>query len=178
MSILARIVLHFQSDEIQLCSSIDVCLEDLTSNERLALAASRLNIVNSPVYSPDDIFCFRVEESIASYQVSLLVRRDYQLMNLVNKEMQALAEAGLISRWIKENTRKIVLRHEGILYIQAGAIKAVFLFFIFPIFSMAFSLFVIELLSGKENRIVTNVQLIKWGEILTDGKRHLFLGKN
>lgn len=98
-------------------------------------------------------------------------------MDLVDKEIQSFAEAGLISKWTKDNIESFSPPIIEGLFLDLGHMKALIYFFCIPINSMALSLFIIELLTGKQWKVLKRLRLLRWLEMLVDGKRYLYLRK-
>lgn len=97
-----------QLDSFFVCSSIDNCLEHLTHDDSsdLAVGGSRKYILNSPSYSPQKIFCFDSDESIASYLMVLSMRKDFALKSKVDEIIRNAFEGGLFVKWDRETRRK------------------------------------------------------------------------
>lgn len=147
----------------------------IKSNENMAVAMSRQHFLSQLENFRENFHCFNKDENIESYQVSILIRRNTAFINLINKELQSLAEAGLISKWIKDNMGKHFNKIDETLYFDMEHYKALFYFFMFPLNSIALSTFAMEVLTGRQWYILRKLSLLKWSRILVDGQRHLFL---
>lgn len=75
-------------------------------NYRLAVGGSRQRILNSCSYSPNEIFCFGRDESIASYHPAFLIRKNFALNSKIDKIIQNAFESGLFVKWDWDNQRK------------------------------------------------------------------------
>ena len=75
-------------------------------NDDLAVGGSRQRILNSRSYSPSTIFCFDRVESIASYQPTLLMRKDFDLKQKIDATIQYAFECGLFAKWDRDSQRK------------------------------------------------------------------------
>lgn len=76
-------------------------MEKLASDEKLAVAVSRLHATNTLVISQSQIFCFPRTKNIYSYSVAMPIRMDFHLLPTINYNIRQLLEFGLIERWNK-----------------------------------------------------------------------------
>lgn len=166
--------MQMQMTTMDVCLDIDNCLVTVAMNDNIAISSSRLQVASSNEYSPNDIFCFDQTEPIGSYVISILVRKNKNLVNLINKEVQAYAEAGLISKWSKDNIRKTPYHIETYIYFSTGHCMALLCFFSFPIQSLGSLIFGLEHLTANENSFLKKYNLLNWCKVFLDGGRKYY----
>lgn len=86
-------------ESFHICEDMSECLLQLLHSNKIAIAGSRQNILNSPLYSSSQVFCFKDLENIASYPVSLYMRKDFRLKEKLNEIIEQLLEAGYFDKW-------------------------------------------------------------------------------
>lgn len=88
-------------ENFYICNSIDACLEEMKRSENydMAVGASKLQILNSPSFSPSKHYCFGDSESILTYHVSLLLKKNTSMEIRINQIIQHAFEAGLLVKW-------------------------------------------------------------------------------
>lgn len=95
----------------EICTEIDKCLYELTTNLTLAVAVSREHSENSPLMSKMNMFCFTRSNNIYNYLISVLARRDHHLLTRINRNIRAVLEAGLLSKWQLDSQRESDLKN-------------------------------------------------------------------
>lgn len=145
-----------------------------TSNENSAVGISREYVSSQPAFLSDEIYCFRKRNHIESYQVAFLVRRDRDLMNLLNKEIAAFSEAGLVAKWIRDNKRTKPPDPDGSseIYYNMEHIQALFIFNIGLGWFLSTGLLLIEKLTYSKNRFLIKLHLLTCLEFLVDSEKH------
>lgn len=97
----------------------DDCLKRLLVDEKLAVAASRLHALNTPVISQKELFCFARSANIYSYSIAMPIKLDFHLLPQINQIIRQLFEFGLIERWrtlsqaIASNAATLKMLREG-----------------------------------------------------------------
>lgn len=88
-------------ENFHVCRNTDTCLNYLKryDNYGMAIGGTRLHILTSSHYSPDDIFCFDESESLLTYQVALLLKNGSDFEIDINRIIRHSFEAGLFSKW-------------------------------------------------------------------------------
>lgn len=82
------------------CFDMDKCLMELKSDDKLAVAISRLHAKNARIpLNDDDIFCFDKANNIFSFSVVMLFKKDHHLLPAVNLLIRRVAESGFILKW-------------------------------------------------------------------------------
>lgn len=152
-------------------------MNEVVSNNRMAISISREHILNKLNNSVDELFCFDRINHIESIQISLLVRRDYDLLMQVNRDIQHFSQSGLITNWMR-NSRMI--RKQSFFYQE---------FIKFDIFIVAIYLLIvpgaflglltisIEYLISNKKWIFKYGKLQKLAEIFYDGKSYFNMKK-
>lgn len=103
--------IHLQYSEaienFHVCCNTDACLNYLKRYENydMAIGGTRLHILASSHYSPDDIFCFDESESLLTYQVALLLKNGSNFEIDINRIIRNSFEAGLFSKWESANLK-------------------------------------------------------------------------
>ncbi|XP_037033032.1 uncharacterized protein LOC119072018 [Bradysia coprophila] len=92
-----KMIRNRKIESFYICEDIDECL--VPNLENLAVAGSRQNMINSPSYSPLQMFCLERLENIASYPIALYMRKDFPLAAKVDTIARQLLEAGFFVRW-------------------------------------------------------------------------------
>lgn len=105
----------------------DTCLANLKDNEYLAVGVPRqhaINFINADI-SNRKIYCFDKSENICSFSVSIITRRNFELLSQFNANIMRLVEAGLITKWANDN-QKIVFHKGGGIYAAPLTIEHIF----------------------------------------------------
>lgn len=81
-----------------------MCLKYLKQyeNHDVAVGDSRLHILASPQFSPLEIYCFDERESLITYQVSLLLKKNSVHESNINRIIRNSIESGLFIKWNKD----------------------------------------------------------------------------
>lgn len=87
----------------RVCSNIDICLSELITNTKLAVALSRQHALNNRAVDKSHIFCFDRKHDIYSYSVSIIATYDFPLLSRIDYVIRLLYEGGLIFRWKEAN---------------------------------------------------------------------------
>lgn len=72
-------------------------------NDDLAVAVSREHAWNNPFVLKQEIYCFDRKENIYSYNVVLLMRKNYKYLEKINKIILRAVESGLLRKWLKDS---------------------------------------------------------------------------
>lgn len=72
----------------------------------MAFGGSRQRILNSRSHSSSKIFCFNQDENIASYQSTLIMRKDFALRQRIDDIIRNAFESGLFVKWGRDSQRK------------------------------------------------------------------------
>lgn len=75
-------------------------------NYDVAVGGSRQRILNSHSYTPNEIFCFDRDQSIASYHPALLMRKNFPMKSRINQIIRDAFESGLFVKWNLDSQRK------------------------------------------------------------------------
>lgn len=133
-----------------MCVNIDDCLNELSENVKLAVGAPRQYVLHSSSFSRNEIFCFDYGEHIESRQASVLIRRDFGLFPLINNQILALSEHGLIEKWSADYRMKKTARNDFVStykYLLLGHLVSLGYFFLLPGYALAATAFALELLA-------------------------------
>lgn len=164
-------------DEFRICPNLDDCLEELSYDNRLAVAVSHMHAMNSHRVSSEMIYCFNDGEHIIEYPVSAMMSSDHPFFESVHRMAQLAFERGLFVKWLKDSSgrpRHMRPRRNHELQIQTidHIMFAVMIYFL--VISSAIITFVLEhvifyKLQRDENRYW------RWADMIIDGKRHFQL---
>lgn len=156
-----------------MCSDIDDCLNQLTWNNKLAVAVSHERIQDNLLLRKSHIYCFDKSQSIHGYFTRFLIGEHFPYLQQLNDFIEKASSSGLISHWIKMNRMKTYF------YEQKFIIPHIVILGVWVIFSSlsCFSIFVYfaERIIYKKNREanVKNFWII--AEMLIDPDRHFLL---
>lgn len=95
----------------EICTDIDECLYELSTDLKLAVAVSREHSENSPLMSKMNMYCFTRSNNIYNYLISVLARRDHHLLSRINRNIRGVLEAGLLSKWQLDSQRESDLKN-------------------------------------------------------------------
>lgn len=84
----------------EICSDIDNCLERLTHEDNLAVAASRAHFRTR--LQQYKLFCFEPSQNIYDYSATFLIRHDFAWKRDIMDTFNKLISSGLISKWEKD----------------------------------------------------------------------------
>lgn len=159
--------------QFESCANINDCLNQLLVNGHLAVGVSRKYVHTNFEQFPHEIFCFAESEHIESLQISILTKNDRCLEKMINKEILAYSEAGLISKWINDYKIKNIVEPIQYGYINIDHIAALILFgFLLSICIAIFS-FLSEILIG--HRFLALGKMNVYLDDIFDGKRHYLI---
>lgn len=161
------------------CKDIDICLQHLKDNEKLAVATSREHALNSPLISKQKIFCFRRSQSIYNYPVVIQMRKNFPFAIELNEFIKRAVEGGLIIKWrwdsqttYKYEPDKVPLKHLTVEH-MAGAFTA---FFILGLCSIGAC--IAEQIVHRRARMRNAIRFWKIVDMLIDPERHFLLNPN
>lgn len=86
-------------ENFELCGNLDVCLNFLQEDSKLAVAVSREHAINHQLNSFSPIYCFKRSETIYKYTLKFLMQKDFPYMNELNQFIRRVDAAGLIVKW-------------------------------------------------------------------------------
>lgn len=116
-------------EKFQFCEDIDVCLNQIESNEKLAVAVSYEHVRSSLLLLKSKIHCFDKNESIQEFAVRFLVRKNFTFTNQLNDVIRFANDNGLIVHWLEMN-RMIPHFHDNptvlSIYVDIQAVWIVF----------------------------------------------------
>ena len=167
-----------QIDAFHICTDIDRCLDHLKydDNQEFAIGGSRQRILNSRSYSPEQIYCFKEDENIASYQPALLTRKGFALTEEIDKIIRNAFEGGLFVKWDRDNQRrkerKISFTPKLTLTLQEMAVLFVFILMCGWILSI--SIFLNERFIHEKMQQTNPSRIWTFLEQMVDGRRHYF----
>lgn len=140
----------------------------------MAIGGSRQQIFNVEAFSSSKIYCFDRTENIATYQVSLMIKKNTFIESTINKLARELTESGLFVKWNRDNSKKsrileeseiegISLKHFGspLLLIYCVGLLTAFISFLWE--TITFSMM------RKSNK----VRIWKYLNAYFDGRRHV-----
>lgn len=92
---------HIRS-RYKVCDDINLCIEQLSHDSKLAVAVSRLHINAYHLAEQMDFYCFAKESSVYSFPVSIITLHSFHLLPKMNLMISNLLEFGLILKWARE----------------------------------------------------------------------------
>lgn len=145
-------------------------------NDDLAIGGSRQRILNSRVYSSEEIFCFDSAEHIASYQPRLLISNDFPYKSRVDEIIQNAFETGLFAKWNRENQMppEHIVEYEPPMEITLEQALPLFALLLGISLVLSISTFLAELFIFWKRKQNPASQKWKVLESFFDGKRHHF----
>lgn len=143
------------------CLNVDDCLRELLENGRMAVGVSRQYASSHPQFSSDEIYCLGDREHIEGFQVTMLVRRDLELMSLINKEIRRFSEAGLISKWAQDSRKRKISEQRDFIYFGIKHAMGLVLFYVLPGWLFAIIFFALERLSFAEKSVFRKSEMLK-----------------
>lgn len=156
--------------EVEFYRKLDECVNELIYNDRFAIAISREYISNKYNDSLEYIFCFNRENRIESMLVGLLVRRDYELLKTVNRDIKFFAQAGLISHWMDKSRRTVrtstATSNDHFLFVHGTAL---YLFLTFPGWLLGVSTLCMEYLHEKKKFIFKSQKVYEYTSLFFHG---------
>lgn len=162
-------------DLISMCPDIDNCLEQLQFDDHLAVGVSREYVKNNHLFANEQLFCFDEKNHIESDQITVLVYRDKNLINLFNNEIRKFSEAGLISKWIKDYRKpKATIHFPTFTYYSLWHAQAVFVFGYGILLSFAILALTGEFLTYNKHYLLVKLRLLKLCELFVDPDRFPF----
>lgn len=96
------------------CNSLDVCLNKITCNSKLAIAISHAHSRHSRLIMMHQYYCFDNSEIIHEYAVKFLVRKEFPYLKELNHFIQMTSSSGLIEKWRSEKLNRSTYKN-GIL---------------------------------------------------------------
>lgn len=156
----------------------DICLANLKDNEYLAVGVPRQHariFINADI-SNRKIYCFDKSENIYSFSISILARKNFELLSQFNADIMRLVEAGIIIKWAKDN-QKIVFNRGSDIYVAPLTVEHIFpgIFMMCASYLFVLHVFVLEKIIKKH---VQAGRPHKWWSLadkLIDGDRHYLL---
>lgn len=90
------------------CKDIDTCLALIRTRKKVAIAVSRHHSDNSPAISSNEMYCFKREDNVYTYSVSMLTKKQYHLLEKINSLLRTISESGLLLRWAQQSENRQV----------------------------------------------------------------------
>lgn len=98
---------------MRLCRDINTCLMELETNNKLAVAVSRVHAMNNPFILNSKIYCFSKHQHIYTYPLSIIAQRNFHLIPYINDILQKLVEFGLVEHWVQKYRSTIIGSYYG-----------------------------------------------------------------
>lgn len=165
-------------DSFSVCNDIDKCLDYLTSNDGddLAVGISRLHAATTSHFENHKIFCFDRSQNIANYSMSLLIRKDLELIVEINAIIRNAVEGGLIAKWHKENS--VVVRPDaGHIVSDSLGMQyawAIFYFLYFPAIIVATAVYFVECYVARKMKQPRRLKLWRYLSQCLDAHRYMW----
>lgn len=147
-------------------------LRQLEWNDKLSVAASRMDVRNNRQLSPL-VFCFDYPNIIHDYSLKFLMRQQCSFMKELDSFIQRAYESGLMIKWLKGKTNIVVEKSSTFQYIQAKFKQTTVLLLIcFGMLLFAFFIFFIERNVANFCRAENPRRIWQFIEMMIDGQRH------
>lgn len=92
--------MEYLRENYGICYNYDECLFDIKSNDKLAVAISRVHALNVPLpINEEHMYCFHRGTNIHTYSVVMLVMKDYFLLPRMNTLIRRMTETGFMLKW-------------------------------------------------------------------------------
>lgn len=76
----------------------------------MAIGGSRQNILSIETHLTNQIYCFDRQENIASYPVSLIIKKSSPIKSKIEAVSRQLIESGLFVKWARDSRKRDTLR--------------------------------------------------------------------
>lgn len=157
---------------------MEICLSQLDSNAKLAVAISREHALSNRLISASQIYCFHKRETIYKYPVTFIVRKHSRYITKLNEMIQLMTTNGIIEKWqsnfrYQDQTR---LKYKETNYHQLTAVDLLGgLTILAYVELMAFVTLVFEVFIYRKTRKTNCWRLWLLIEMLIDPYRHFLL---
>lgn len=74
-------------------------------NHNVAVGDSRLDILTSSHYSPEEIYCFDERGSLIIYQLSIILEKSSGIVGKINGIIRNSFESGLFIKWNRDTLK-------------------------------------------------------------------------
>lgn len=92
----------------------------IDNGRNVAIGGSRHHILNSEIFAPVNIYCFKQTESLGTYPIAFLMRTDFQFRNEINQIIRNILEGGFIAQWNRTLSKNV---EQAIPYEQIAQLK-------------------------------------------------------
>lgn len=145
------------------------------ANDNLTVGGSHQQTLNSPAYTPAEMFSFDQTEHIASYQPKLVMRNDFSLKSRVDEFIHSAAEGGRFIKWDRYSQRKKEridsIDSDPTFYIND--LKGYFVVILGAGYLMSTLTLFCEILIHKKMMQPRRRKIWRYLEYFFDGKRHI-----
>lgn len=143
-------------------------------NDDLAIGGSRQRILNSRVYSSQEIFCFDSAENIASYQPRIFISNNFPWKSRIDQIIQNAFESGLFVKWNRKSQKppEIIEEFEPPMEITLEQATPLFVLFYSTALGLSVLSFFAECYIFRKRKQNPTSQKWKVLESFFDGKRH------
>lgn len=159
--------------QFRLCTDINICLDELKWNKKLAVSISYERIQSSSYLRSSQLHCFSNMESVYVFYLRFLVKKNFRYLSQLNEFIQIARSSGIISHWINRmNPHFIPVAEDDTTAtnIIIGVYPIVVSLFIFAIF-----IFFVERITYTKARNSRTIRLWVIIEIYIDPDRHFLL---
>lgn len=105
-------------EKYKICTDLDLCLDQLERNSKLAVAISREHAHNYRLNSTKHFYCFQESHIIHEYSLKFLIRKDFSYLNKLNEFIQMAATSGLIEKWRTDDKIRNKYKSNALFYHQ------------------------------------------------------------
>lgn len=160
-----------------MCNDLIVCLNQLNSNSKLAVATSREFVRSAPKKMNFQFYCFAKPEIISAFPLKFFLHKNFSYAEELNDFIKAASVSGLIEKWrsdirtqFKEHTQGTGEFGRLTFDNLSGALLIIALLFLFSI-----SIFFLEIVVHKQVRAPNATRFWKITEMIIDPDRHFML---
>lgn len=87
-------------EQFEICNELDICFEELTFDEHLAVAVSREYALST--FLTKSVFCFDGSETICNHELKILMKKNFALADELNDFIKYSDQGGLIVKWLND----------------------------------------------------------------------------
>lgn len=160
-------------DKFKACEDLDICMKQLESNSKLAVAISYEHASHGQF---SDIYCFKEPEIVHKHALKFLLPRNSSHLNNLNKFIKMTATSGLIKKWYSDSHIQPKYREQVVSNNQITMEKSFGLFLILgTLLLLTICIFFVERFVHRRLRTLNPYRFWVLLEMCIDPYRHFML---
>lgn len=161
-------------EKFELCDDIGAGLTELQNNLHSAVAVSHSYVLNTRQTGELNIQCLKNAETIYEYGLKILMKKDFQYVDDLNKLLRHADEAGLIKKWLSIREAKF---KSGPTKVDPLNLKflEVFFYILGASAVLTTTIFIWEMIIHEKAREFNRSKFWVWAEIFIDPERYFLL---